>query len=132
MRAFATALTALLVLAVAGPAAAQEDGFFTAEIRESIKDWAVSTKNTFLTGTNGMVTSPADIAMETVDPSDEYRELWGGKVISYPIGFGKGVMLFAYRLGTGVMDMVVAPFPFVTLSPEPRYEVVPGFEWEEY
>ena len=97
-------------------------------LRDSFVD---ATKNTFLTGVNGLITMPADIVMETVDPIEEFQGLPRGEVTSRPFGLIHGLVFSLYRATTGMLDMVFAPFPFVVLSPEPRYAVVPGFEYEE-
>jgi hypothetical protein len=46
------------------------------------------------------------------------------------LGIIQGTVLGVYRVSTGVLDMLFAPLPMVTLSPEPRYTVVPGFEYD--
>jgi hypothetical protein len=121
MRRFCTAALLLTFLTQAGPAAAEN----------AFTEWADSAGNTFLTGLNGFITAPADPAMETWTVSEEYEELPVSEVSGRFFGFFMGTFLGLYRGTTGLFDMLFAPLPMVTLSPEPRYNLIPGFEYDE-
>jgi hypothetical protein len=88
-------------------------------------------RNTFLAGTNGIITWPADPVMLAVRPTDEMREMPGGVVTGPVTGFFAGTLLGVYRLATGVLDIALCPLSFFPMfSPEPRYQVIPGWEHE--
>lgn len=118
MKSCATAWALLTAMAFASPAAA---GAFT--------DYLDSTANTFLIGVNGVVTTPADPVMGAVSPMSEYESLPLAPASGWFFGAMQGTVLGLYRVTMGVFDMLFAPLPMVTLSPEPRYSVVPGFEY---
>jgi hypothetical protein len=120
MKSSAIAWALLTVVACAGPAAAEN----------AFTDYLDGTANTFLTGVNGVVTTPADPVMGVVNPSDEYETVPLTPVLGRFLGMIQGTVLGVYRVSTGVLDMLFAPLPMVTLSPEPRYTVVPGFEYD--
>jgi hypothetical protein len=97
-----------------------------------ISNWANHVRNTFLAGVNGVITWPADPVMLTVNPTEEMSSLPGGVVTGRLVGFGAGTLLGAYRLTMGALDMVLAPLSFFPMfSPEPRYQVIPGWEHQE-
>ena len=102
------------------------------EFGESLSEYFSATGSHFLTGLNSVVTAPADPVMSTVDPPEEYETLPAPEFSGRFIGFFQGTIMLAYRTGMGALDMVLAPIPIVILSPEPRYQAIPGFEWEEY
>jgi hypothetical protein len=86
-------------------------------------------RNTFLAGTNGIITWPADPVALTMNPTDEMRSMPGGVVTGPVTGFFAGSLLGIYRLVTGVLDIGLAPLSFFPMfSPEPRYQVIPGWE----
>ncbi len=105
---------------IAGSASAE--GAFT--------DYLDATRAHFLTGLNSVVTVPADPVMGAAKPRKEYTEI-PGVVPGHVLGALQGVVLGAYRGVMGSLDMAFAPFPIAILSPEPRYQPVPGFEWDE-
>jgi len=117
---------ALLASTAMATSAAADFSDFT----ESMGDYFSRVGSQFLTGFNGLVTSPADPVMNVVDPPEEYTEFPGGPVTGRFFGMVQGTLMFAYRSGTGLLDMVLSPIPIVVLSPEPRYQPIPGFEWE--
>ncbi len=121
MKSWGIAWTLLTVMAFASSADAE--GAFS--------DYLKGTANTFLTGVNGVVTTPADPVMGAVSPISEYDSVPLAPVLGRFLGVIQGTVLGLYRVTTGVLDMVFAPLPMITLSPEPRYSVVPGFEYEE-
>ncbi|HEY8156980.1 MAG TPA: hypothetical protein VII72_22835 [Myxococcota bacterium] len=87
--------------------------------------------NTFLAGVNGLITWPADPVMLAVRPTDEMREMPGGVVTGPVTGFFAGTLLGVYRLATGTLDVALCPLSFFPMfSPEPRYQVIPGWEHE--
>ena len=86
-------------------------------------------RNTFLAGVNGVITWPADPVMLAVRPTEEMRSMPGGVVTGPVTGFFAGTLLGVYRLVTGTMDIALAPLSFFPMfSPEPRYQVIPGWE----
>jgi hypothetical protein len=106
-------------------AAEEEGGGF-------VSNWANHVRNTFLGGVNGVITWPADPVMLAVKPTEEMSSLPGGVVTGPMVGFGAGTLLGLYRLGMGALDMVLAPLSFFPMfSPEPRYQVIPGWEHQE-
>jgi len=87
--------------------------------------------NTFLAGANGLITWPADPVMLAVNPTDEMRSMPGGVVTGPVTGFFAGTLQGIYRLATGALDVVLCPLSFFPMfSPEPRYQVIPGWEHE--
>jgi hypothetical protein len=88
-------------------------------------------RNTFLAGVNGLITWPADPVMLAVRPTDEMRSMPGGVVTGPVTGFFAGTLLGIYRLATGALDVTLCPLSFFPMfSPEPRYQVIPGWEHE--
>jgi hypothetical protein len=97
-----------------------------------ISNWANHFRHTFLAGVNGVITWPADPVMLTVRPTEEMSSLPGGVVTGPLVGFGAGTLLGLYRLGMGAPDIALAPLSFFPMfSPEPRYQVIPGWEHQE-
>ena len=87
--------------------------------------------NNLLAGINGLVTFPADPVMATVEPPEEFDDLWGAPVTSHTAGFFQGTFLMLYRATMGVLDIAFFPFwVFPTLSPEARFDLFPGYEIE--
>ena len=87
--------------------------------------------NNALAGFNGLATFLADPVMSAVEPPEEFEDLWGTPVTSHTLGFFQGTFLMVYRLTMGLADIAFAPFwVFPTLSPEARYEIIPGYEIE--
>jgi hypothetical protein len=85
--------------------------------------------NTFLAGAHGIITWPADPVMLAVRPTDEMRSQPGGVVTGPVTGFFAGTLLGVYRLVTGALDVALCPLSFFPMfSPEPRYQVIPGWE----
>jgi hypothetical protein len=87
--------------------------------------------NNLLAGFNGLLTFPADPVMATVDPLEDFDDFWGAPVTPHALGFFQGTFLMLYRATMGALDIAFFPFwVFPTLSPEGRYEVIPGYEIE--
>ena len=78
-----------------------------------------------------MITAPADPVMNAVTVHEEYEELPLSAVSGRFFGVLQGSIMAVFRTGMGVLDMVLAPIPITILSPEPRYQPIPGFEWDE-
>ena len=116
------AVTAILfVLSAASPASAESDE--PVELPTAV--------NNVLAGLNGLATFPADPVMSAIEPPDEFEDMWGAPVTSHTVGFFQGTFLMLYRLTMGVADIAFAPFwVFPTLSPEGRYQIIPGYEIE--
>jgi len=86
-------------------------------------------RNSFLAGTNGIITWPADPVMLAVRPTEEMRSMPGGVVTGPVVGFFAGTLQGVYRLVTGALDVALCPLSFFPMfSPEPRYQVIPGWE----
>lgn len=86
-------------------------------------------RTTFLAGVNGIITWPADPVMLAVRPTDEMRDMPGGVVTGRVIGFFAGTLQGVYRVVTGTLDVALCPLSFFPMfSPEPRYQVIPGWE----
>ncbi len=118
----------LALLASTGMATSAAADF--SDFTESMGDYFSRTGGHFLTGFNGLVTSPADPVMSVVTPPEEYAKLPAGAVTGRFFGMIQGSLMMAYRSSMGLLDMVLSPIPIVILSPEPRYQPIPGFEWE--
>jgi len=96
----------------------------------SLAEYGRNVRTQFLTGLNGMLTSPADPVMAAVNPPKAFDKA------SYTyerrtLGFGSGILLMFYRAFTGTLDLALAPGPLPVLSPVPRYKLIPGFEHED-
>jgi hypothetical protein len=115
------ALAALITSACFSGAASAENAF---------TDYLDATRAHFLTGLNSVVTVPADPVMGLAEPPKEYTKI-PGVVPGHVLGAIQGVILGAYRGTMGALDMAFAPFPMAILSPEPRYQPIPGFDWDE-
>ena len=116
------AATAILVVLTAAASASAEDSE-PLELPTAV--------NNVLAGLNGLATFPADPVMSAVDPPREFEDMWGAPVTSHTLGFFQGTFLMLYRATMGVADIAFAPlWVFPTLSPEGRYEIIPGYEIE--
>ena len=113
-------ITCALLTGIAFAGSANADAF---------TDYLGESANTFLTGLNGVITMPMDPVVGGATPVDELESV---PVVGHIFGVIQGTMLGLYRVTTGALDMVFAPLPMVTLSPEPRYTVIPGFEHEDF
>jgi hypothetical protein len=88
-----------------------------------------SVRTRVLTGTNGILTAPADPVMATVDPPKALEKASYGR---YPLGFGSGFLLMLYRTFSGAVDLGFSPIPALpVVSPVPRYKLIPGFVHED-
>lgn len=117
------AATAILVLLTVAASAGADDDEEPLELPTAV--------NNALAGLNGLATFPADPVMSAVDPPEDFDELWGAPVTSHAIGFFHGTILMVYRATMGLADIAFSPFwVFPTLSPEGRYEIIPGYEIE--
>jgi hypothetical protein len=87
--------------------------------------------NNLYAAINGLATFPADPVMGAVEPSEDYDKMPFAQVTGRMVGFGAGTVMMAYRATTAVLDLVFMPFwVFPTLSPEPRWELIPEVEYE--
>jgi hypothetical protein len=125
----------ILSTAVALPALAQgvyDDGGDEGE-QSAFEAYRSNVSNRFLVGVNGLVTFPADPAMGTVQPREEFDDLPLAFASKRVVGLLQGTLLGAYRAGTAPLDMLFAPLtPMRMLSPEPRYMLFPDVEHEWY
>lgn len=130
-------LVLLSLATIAGNAAAESDSGCTVGCEpfsvyfEPFNEYFSATGSHFLTGLNSVITSAADPVMSVVDPPEEFEELPLAAVTGRFIGIFQGTIMAAYRGAMGALDMILAPIPIVILSPEPRYQPIPGFEWDE-
>jgi hypothetical protein len=120
-------ILALLASTMIGTSAAAD----MSEFGESLSEYFSATGSHFLTGLNSVITAPADPVMNVVTPPEEYQKLPAGEYTGRFVGMLQGTFMLAYRMGMGTLDMVLSPIPIVILSPEPRYQPIPGFEWDE-
>ena len=87
--------------------------------------------NNLLAGINGLVTFPVDPVKSSIEPPEEFDDFWGAPVTPHALGFFQGTFLMLYRATMGALDIAFFPFwVFPTLSPEARYEIIPGYEIE--
>jgi hypothetical protein len=87
--------------------------------------------NNVLAGFNGLLTAPADPVMSFIDPPSELEGLPGAPETAHFVGFFQGIVMVPYRTVMGALDIAFAPlWVFPTLSPEPRFDLVPGYEIE--
>ncbi len=88
--------------------------------------------NNFLAGIIGLLTFPADPVMDVITPPDDYEDLPAFPVTGRIVGFFQGTLLGVYRAHMGVFDIVMSPlWIFPTMSPEARWEIIEGIEYEE-
>jgi ABC-type uncharacterized transport system permease subunit len=113
MRRTVTVLALLATLSVAGPARA--GGLYN-----------------LLIGLNGMLTFPADPVMQVVHPPEALEDMPLFPVTGRICGLVIGTIQGAYRVFAGATDVVTSPLIVVgSVSPQPRYELLPGFEYED-
>ena len=131
-------LTALLPLAYALPALAEVEEYEAEEYEvEEYEEPAVwheefTEANRALGGLNGIITWPADPVMLVVHVSEAFEDAPLAPVTGRFLGLGGGLLLGVYRLTMGVLDVVFQPIPFMpTLSPLPRFKVIPWFVHED-
>jgi hypothetical protein len=89
--------------------------------------------NNLFAGLNGLVVAPADPVMQAIDPPSQLEKLPNPRVTRHVVGFFQGTALMLYRVFMGATDVALSPFwVFPTLSPEARWDLVPGWEieWE--
>ncbi len=130
MRRLALVLTALLLFAFGLPALAQVEEVEEYEPGVWYEDFPEATRA--LGGLNGLITWPADPVMMVVRVSPVFEDAPLAPVTGRFLGLGAGLMLGVYRLTMGVLDIVFQPIPFMpTLSPVPRYKVIPWFVHED-
>jgi hypothetical protein len=116
-------------------AAAEETTDEAAEEEEAEPSWISqygrNVATAFLGGSNGLITWPADPVMLTVNPTEEMLDMPGGVVTGRVVGFFAGTLQGIYRLTMGVLDVGLCPLRFFPVfSPEPRYKLIPGWEYE--
>jgi len=122
MRRLAAVAAALLALTATQAARAASDA-------ESEPLELPTAINNVLAGLNGLLTAPADPVASAIAPPEEFDELWGAPVTSHTLGFFQGVVMLPYRVVMGALDIAFAPFwVFPTLSPEARFDLVPGYD----
>ena len=132
----AWAVAAALLLPCAGLAddASEEDELAAEDEEEEEEptawdEYVDSVVERVLTGANGLVTSPADPPMATVDPPSALEK---AGALRRPLGFASGILLMGYRAFMGVVDFSLALVPEMpVVSPVPRYKLIPGFEHED-
>ena len=123
-------LAALLPFALGAPALAQPEEVEEYEPGVWYEDYPKP--NRFLGGLNGLITWPADPVMLVVHVSPAFEDAPLAPVTGRFLGLPAGLLLGVYRLTMGVLDIVFQPIPFMpTLSPVPRYKVVPWFVHED-
>ncbi len=84
------------------------------------------------TGLNGILTFPADPVMQVYLPPEKLEDMPLYSVTGRIAGLFAGTLQGTYRALAGVYDVVLSPFViFPVLSPPPRYELIPGIEYED-
>ncbi|MBW2287797.1 MAG: hypothetical protein JRG80_08150 [Deltaproteobacteria bacterium] len=89
--------------------------------------------NNLAAGFNGLLTSPLDPVLFTIEPPEAFEGVRGEPVTSGMLGFFAGVLMVPYRAIMGALDIALFPFwVFPTLSPEARVNLfsVAGYEIE--
>ena len=128
-------LVALCIVALALPAAAQEDwGDWEddGDAGSGFADYMDDVANRASMGANSLITFAADPVMATIFPREEFHDLPMWPVMTYPVGLVQGTLLSAYRAGMGTLDLVFSWLtPMKMLSPQPRYNVT-GAEHDRY
>ncbi|HEY5657502.1 MAG TPA: hypothetical protein VIY27_06905 [Myxococcota bacterium] len=128
----AISLVLLLARPALGDAAGEGAAAGRGEDTRASSSYAVAVGNRLLIGLNSVLTGPADPVASTLDPLEEFRELPGGAVSQYFVGLGQGILLGAYRISMGALDLLFSPVtPMVMLSPEPRYLLFQGAQHED-
>lgn len=132
LRRVAVPLAFLLTIALAIPALAQDDWDDFEDDDDGTGYWS-SVGNRLGMATNSLLTWPADPFMCVLRPDEEFEKL-PIRVYTMPVvTTGQGILLSAFRLGTGALDFVLSPLtPMTMMSPEPRYLLIPGVTHEEY
>jgi len=103
---------ALVVGLLSSPASLRAEGF-----------------NSLLAGINGVLTAPADIVHETIEPPSLFEELPAAPVSTHFLGVFAGIFAAIDRIGWGVLDIALSPVWIApTLSPEPVVEIIPFYE----
>jgi len=126
-------LALVLCTLLAPPVLAEDDDWEDEEEESAWAEYGATVRNRSLMGVNSMVTFPADPVMSTVEPREEFEDLPGAVVTSRVVGFFQGVLLGAYRVFAGSLDVLFSPLtPMKMLSPEPRYMLFDDVEHEEF
>jgi hypothetical protein len=103
------------------------------EEESALAEYGASVGNRFLMGLDSVLTAPADPVMSAVKPDKEFDDLPLSIVTKWPVGFVQGALLMGHRATSGVLDMVFSALtPMKMLSPEPRFQIFPNVEHEEY
>jgi ABC-type uncharacterized transport system permease subunit len=85
-----------------------------------------------LIGLNGLLTFPADPVMMVVTPPEQLEDMPAFPVLGRIAGLVVGTLQGGYRAFSGATDVVTAAFIVVpSFSPQPRYQLIPGIEFEE-
>ncbi len=125
-----TALVLALALPTAG--AAMDDEEEEEEEPSALAEYFAEMGNAAGIGLNGLLTFPADPFMSFLDPPDDFEDIPGHQVAAPILGFGAGTALAVYRAMAGIYEILLAPIPSAMVSPEPRIELIPGIEHEEF
>jgi len=124
MRRLAAVAATLLVLTAAPVARAVSESESESEPFE-----LPTALNNVLAGFNGLLTAPTDPFASAIAPPEGFEDMWGAPVTSHALGFVQGVVMLPYRVVMGALDIAFAPFwVFPTLSPEARFDLVPGYD----
>jgi hypothetical protein len=81
---------------------------------------------------NNLIEAPTEPIMQVIEPPGDFDEDMPGYPVTPRIfGFFSGTAMAIYRITGAAYDIVVSPFwIFPVLSPEPRWELIPGAEYE--
>ena len=87
--------------------------------------------NNLYAGINGILTFPADPVVMVVTPPEDWEDMPGHAVTARLLALPAGILLGTYRASMAVFDIVLFPFwAFPTMSPEPRWALIPDVEYE--
>jgi hypothetical protein len=85
-----------------------------------------------LIGLNGLLTFPADPVMMVVTPPEQLEDMPGFPVTGRIAGLFVGTLQGGYRAFSGATDVVTSVLIVIpSFSPQPRFQLIPGFAYEE-
>jgi hypothetical protein len=132
LRRLAVPLAFLLAIAFALPALAQGDWDDFEDDDDGTGYWS-TVGNRLGVATNSLLTWPADPFMAVLRPDEQLEKLPVRAYTLPVVTTTQGVLLSAFRLGTGAVDLVLSPITAMTMTtPEPRFLVIPGITHDEY
>jgi hypothetical protein len=87
--------------------------------------WAIDLANRVSIGLNGVLTSPADPVMFSIEGDEVFKDLWMPAVTGRVMGFFAGLCQMPYRAMMGAFDAAFAWAPYLNpVSPVPRFKLL--------